>query len=955
MGLLVSDAFEPATAVPAPGPAGGIVGRHRERTLLDRALDEVRAGTPRAVGIEGPAGIGKTALLNSFLADAADCRVLSARGDESETVLELGLVGQLLRAVEVGIPAPLVPVAHGRSTALDHVTAGAALLEVLGEVEQREPVVLVVEDLHWADVTSLQAIAFAWRRLRTDRILLVTSVRPEGWSRLPTGLARLLDEAPGGIRVALGGLDVTGVADLGTRHGRSLSVAAARRLHEYTAGNPLFVKALVAELDPASLEVPTGQPVPAPRSYSEIIVARLGRCTEPARDLVEAAAVLGIYARLDEVQALSPPTAHAPAALDEAAAAGLLTCHSSSRGLELSFAHPLIRAAVYHALPLARRCELHRRAAALVGDELVKLQHEVAARHGPDDALAARLEEFAHHQIGLSHAAWFPSAAALLGAARVSGDTAERDRRVLSAVDHLLTGGDGPGALALAGDLTAYPATPQRDYVMARIRMGGGDATEAERLLDRAWSRAAEATGAAVDGDGPARAGTGAELAGMIAGWRAVLLATSGRAQEAVEWSLRAIGCAPTANAVRAVAASILPIALASQGQAAQALELVAGLPDSPAEVAYEQCTMLGGRGLARLWSDDVAAARNDLARATELARAHGASGLGVGFILCCLADAEWRLGHWEAAVSSGERAVTLTGERGPGGMHGTALAIAALPHIGRGNLAEAEAHIEAGERVGAAGGDLISACYVAGARARLELARQRPTEALRAIGAVMELGREPLREICIQPWRLIHAEALLDSGDLDAAGSVLDEARDWVRERGVRSPRVVLARLYGQLAARRGRLAEARTIFEDGLADTGPETGSEPFELARLELAAGLLLRRTGRQRDAKPRLEAARDRFLRLGAVPSLRVCETALGGAGLGAVYQTDDGRQLLTSAELAVARRAARGMTNREVAADLVLSRRTVENHLASVYTKLGINSRRQLGEHLPGDD
>ena len=142
------------------------VGRQRELEALEEGLARARGGQPWLVLVEGPAGIGKTALVEQFLGAVADVTVLRASGDLSESDLPFGVVDQLLR--RAGEPPPREP---------DHLGAGARILELLGALQDEHPVVLFLDDAHWADVPSLRALLFVVRRLVADRVLVVATTR----------------------------------------------------------------------------------------------------------------------------------------------------------------------------------------------------------------------------------------------------------------------------------------------------------------------------------------------------------------------------------------------------------------------------------------------------------------------------------------------------------------------------------------------------------------------------------------------------------------------------------------------------------------------------------------------------------------------------------------------------------------------------------------------------------
>ena len=329
-------------------------------------LDHARAGRPRVLRLSGPAGIGKTTLIRRLLADRVDVCVLWASGDEAETGLPYGVVGQLL----ADLPRRTSP-----SSDADPLAVGAHLLAVLGELEA---VVLVLDDAQWMDDASARALVFVVRRLRRDQVLVVLGTRdhlPAGWERV------------GHEHLPLAGLRAEEIVELAeTAGGPALSPAAGRRLRDHTDGHPLHVRSLLAELSPADL-ADTSRILPAPRSFAALVLVRVAKLGASGQGLVLAAAVLGTRCALADAVALAA-VPDPLGGLDEAVKAGLLSEVLSDTGHDVVFAHELVRAAVYADLSPARRHVLHRAAAAkLDGD--IALQHRVAAAVGPDPELAA--------------------------------------------------------------------------------------------------------------------------------------------------------------------------------------------------------------------------------------------------------------------------------------------------------------------------------------------------------------------------------------------------------------------------------------------------------------------------------------------------------------------------------------------------------------------------------------
>jgi hypothetical protein len=344
-------------AQPSDGTGGDVfVGREDELGLLQAGLDEARSGRPSVAIVEGAPGIGKTALLRRFLQSHRGSQILSASGDEAESSLPFGVLDQLLAAA--GVPA----VGADEPTGIpDELQVGARLVQLFGELQAGRPLVVVVEDAHWADQPSLRCLTFTLRRLRADRILTLLTVREGSLPQVPDALQRLtVEQSPTLLR--LSGLTPAELRDLAEAAvGSRPSLALAERVREHTNGNPLHARALLHELSPAWLSLPPELPLPSPRSYALLVLRRLAGCPAPTQDLVVAAAVLGVRCHLDDAARLGE--VHDPLqALDAAVQAQLLHAPSTPGG-EVAFSHPLVRAAVYHDLGPVRRAALHLRAA----------------------------------------------------------------------------------------------------------------------------------------------------------------------------------------------------------------------------------------------------------------------------------------------------------------------------------------------------------------------------------------------------------------------------------------------------------------------------------------------------------------------------------------------------------------------------------------------------------------
>ena len=363
------------------------VGRHAELNQLRGILAEARGGQPRTVLIEGPSGIGKTALIDRFLHEVEGVNVLRASGEHWEALVAYGIVDQLLRVA--GVSGTTVLAGRERSLpAEEPIGVGARLLEVMADLEQKAPLTIVIDDAHWADTDSLRALLFALRRLVAERIVVLLAIRAEESGRLLEGLRRLATGQTGRT-LRLSPLAAAQFQQLASALGvHDFSSRAARRLQAHTHGNPLYARALLAEL-PAD-RWRTWEPVlPAPRAFATQVVRRLEACAPPARRLVEAASVLG--QEHSAFDGLDPGRGGEPAdALEEAGIAGLLNARDEPGIRDVMFPHPLVQAAVYDQLGPARRVELHLAAAGLVQDEGSALRHRVAAATPPDRKWLAR-------------------------------------------------------------------------------------------------------------------------------------------------------------------------------------------------------------------------------------------------------------------------------------------------------------------------------------------------------------------------------------------------------------------------------------------------------------------------------------------------------------------------------------------------------------------------------------
>jgi DNA-binding CsgD family transcriptional regulator len=911
--------------------AEAFVGRLEELSLLRAALDEVRGGSPRFVLVEGASGIGKTALLQRFLADAGDLRVLRAGGEHEEHLLPYGVAEQLARSALVPLPEELATLGQTSIQSPETFTVGAALVDLLGRLQAHGPVAVVVDDVQWADRPSLLALLFALRRLQADRVLGILATRDEG-ADLPEGLRRLFT-GERGVALRLRGLDATELQELAAGIiAECLPVELAEQLRDHSGGNPLHVRALLEELPLERLRRATDVPLPSPRSFSVQVLSRLAGCPAATRRLVVAASVLGLQCPLRLAQRLAeiedPLTA-----LEGAMSARLLEPRDLESEHDIAFPHALTRAAVYHDIGPAHRAVLHLRAAELIGEESASLFHRSAAAFGEDEVLAGDLADYARREA--ARGATPRAAAAMLRASRLSPAGEGRERRLLESIDLLLVGGEVARAAGFADEVRGCVDGPYPRYLLGRLAFHSGHPVEGEKLLLAAWE---------VRDSGGDR-----QLASKIASDIALVLVRRSRGPQLVTWARRALAAAAGTSQQHAPWYT-LAYGLAYAGRAEEGLSEIAFLPQRPRELTADDCQPLYARGLMRFMTDDLAGACDDFSALVPAAARWGPFMMQFASI-CFLGAVEYLLGAWDDAIAHATLATSLCEDADHVWTLSWTHATVAAPLAGRGDTAAAQSHADAAARYAQLIQDDNSVADVSIARAQIAAAQ---ADHAAVIEALLPVQRMPEREGIDEPasrwpWQELLAEALIGLRRLDEAEAVLVPFEERAAARGRHSAMANASRVRGNLEAARRRIDAAAAAFCAG--HDHSRAVLIPFDRARLEAAHGRFLRRIGKRAAAVTQLKAARDGFVQLGARPYLEAVDRELAVAGVTSAEGGAGIRASLTPQEVAVARRVAQGLSNREVAAQLVVSVNTVEYHLKNIYSKLEVGSRSQLAARL----
>jgi ATP/maltotriose-dependent transcriptional regulator MalT len=916
----------PGTTAPSDHAASTIpfVGRADELALLCRVVEQARAGRRQVVLVQGPPGIGKSALLRRVI-EIGGLPAVQASGSEDEASVPFALLDQLLR----GSAGESTGVGSWLGTA-DPVAAGMRLLAHLSALQADRAIALVIDDLHWADTLSLQAVAFTLRRMRNDRVVTLLGYRPGTERTLPVGLERLLACEQGTI-ISLTGLTRSALGELAEALGaRNLPRMALDRLAEITAGNPLHATALVDELDPQTLRGPEGAVLPAPKSYARTVLARLAGCPAETERLVVAASVLGTTCRLADAARLARIDHPLPAA-DDATQHRLLTSRSTLLGTELVFVHPLIRAAVYHDLGIARVATLHEAAAGIVEDEATRLRHRATASAGDDTELADDLSRFADRQLATG-APTSPvrAATAFQAAARVAGSRAARERYLLSALECILATGDAGSAAVLAEAVKDFEPTPRWQYLQGTLALLAGRVLEAEEMLTTGWE--------AIDAD------TDRSVAAGIAGQLATINLRRGNAAETALWAERSLWRGGARLPLGLSPQLTLPVGLATAGRYREALAVIPEVDDSPAHLGPRQLEWLVARGIVRLWRDDPQGARKDLVTTMECARRLGAFTPGL-FALIYLSEAEFRLGAWDDAVVHGQLGVSMAEDADQVGTLALANGNAALPLSCRGQWDAAQQHVDACLQAVAQVPDETNVAWTHTARAFLASARgdhAMVVDSVRIIEATLHGGGD---EPSIKPWRILGAESLAALGDPVAADLLLRHFERRAEAGPLPLARATASRARAVVEAAAGHKEDAERHFH--LAVARGDGLAAPFERGQATLAFGGFLRRQGQRRRAAALLRTAHQIFVSLGAVPYIERAERELAGCGLTPSPRSGAAQQQLTPQEQTVAHLVAKGMRNRDVAAELVVSVKTIEYHLGNIFRKLEVASRTEL--------
>lgn len=891
-----------------------LYGRGTEQDRIHGMLSRADDGASSALVIHGEAGIGKTALLGYAAEVAGPGRVLRTVGIESEMELAFGGLHQLLRPVADHLDRLPEPQAAALNAAFglsgeavrDRFSLGTAVLTILSQAAGGSPLLCVIDDSQWVDRASLDALTFAARRLHTEGVVMLFAVRDGVPGGQITGLPQLL----------LQGLDSAAVDALLTDRVAELSPYARDQIVEQAQGNPLALlelpAALTAEqragqLNPVTL--PAGLSSPSSR-IQETFQEQIRRLPDTTRAMLLVAAA-DDSGDLDLVLRASTRFGATLDDLEPAERATLVLLTENT----LSFRHPLIRSATYQDAALARRLAAHRALAdALDGESSGgkgadrRAWHLAAATTGADEEVAAEMVGVAQRAGGREGTA--SASAAYERAAQLTADPAGRAQLLAAAAITSAEAGQFHRTAALTDRINALALDPGMLADFARVRaiveLDRGSPGQAARIL----LECADRIGSCAD---LVPVLTEAVQTAQSSGDRKLMAEVEARIPASSEYAMARAMTGPLA-AVRNT------MRRAQAGDGGFAERILAGT-------------------YGRLFADhrtalDTAAACVRDCRAQDV----------VGWLhtsLHLLAEAQLSLGLYEEARTAATEGLAIAEQFGRHHratyLRGTLATLAALQGdqercagLSGAALDHADAH-----------GIELAAAHVHRALGLLDLGLGHAESALTHLEAARARVGHPVLAAFLLPDLV---EAAIRAGQRDRAAEPVVLLAQWA-EAAHHPAALALSRRCQALT---GPDEEAEQHFTAAL-HLHDENSTQPFERARTELLYGEWLRRERRRADARRHLRAALEMFEKLDAQPWASRARTELQASGETVEPDSHPNALLgrLSPQEREVVRLAATGATNRQIAAQLFLSPRTVGHHLYRAFPKLGITTRTEL--------
>jgi ATP/maltotriose-dependent transcriptional regulator MalT/DNA-binding transcriptional ArsR family regulator len=982
-------------------PAPTLVGRGPELATLANALSDADAGHGRTVFVVGESGIGKTHLV-STLADQAAWRGFTVavgraypveRGVPyavfSDALLPVlrGLEPSVLTLLSRGGTAELMQLFPALGTGTEGVSAArgdpaelkARLLwnfsQFLSRFAAKHPLLLVLENLQWADSASLEMLHFVARQISGDRVLLVGTHndpdhRGSAALRATDHSLRSLGNAQ---RVRLGPLGVSSIIEILERRFEAEADRVrdfAERLHRWTGGNPFFIdETIKALVDGGQLQSTPGgwvgwdvEELRVPSTIRDAVLARLSDLSATSRPLADIAAVLGMRATHDELEAASGLDHDTLiASIDELRGAGVLTEREDAGDIIYDFTHPLLQETLYSELGLARTRTLHGTVAealeGLYGARAMTHAGELAFHYSRGDPrrLAAKAVEYL----------------------RAAGRDASAKYANREAGDYL------SAALSIA-EQDAGAAPPELVADVARVRQRLGDYAGAVEL----WQRALDAARAAADDARVAGIERSIGLARYWSGAFDEALAHYGAATDAARRAgdrpLEARVLIATASCLQAVSRSA-----EARDEVERALAIATELGDD-ALLARVHRSLL----LLYLWTGPAEKAREHGRRAIALAETSGQRAVAWSghWALAVLAgltgkadelrghlgDAHrvadelrsplfrlWTseveieyaagIGEWDRAVSLAERAIAMARALGQRTLLPRVLVWAGLLYFGRGDIERGKACVDeawtlsAGSESDPVARDVFAVLPAHIGRAAYHLAMGHYAEAI----LVGEHGLKIADRSGYVVWALhrlipIVAEASLWASDMERATELGQRLRNQSKALDQRLGLAWADACDALVELLSGNKERAVALLEGAI--EGLEAIPYVPDAARVRRQLARALAETGDRDGAMRELRRAHEVFAHLGAERELDATREQLRQLGARPPSRSvTQGVAGLTGREVEIVRLVAARRSNKEIGAALGISARTASTHLSNIFSKLGVSSRGELAD------
>jgi len=917
---------------------GSVVGREAELAIVRRFVGD-HADGPASLTLAGDVGIGKTAIWAQALldAEAANVAVRTCRCSQSDAALSFAGLGDFFDGLDPSELAALPAVQQRALSAALLISGdgdrepgsrvvGVAVLGVLRALARSGPLLLAVDDVQWLDSGSRSVLSFALRRLDDEPVRLLMSCRADTVGGITSDLG-----LPG-ERLVVGPVSVgTMQRIVQVRLGQTFARPTLTRLHRATGGNPMMCLEMARALQRRGAEPSASDPLPVPADLRVLVTERLRGLAPQTREVLLITAALA-QPTVAAVAAAVGDAAATARCLEEAIAAGVLEVD----GDRVRFAHPLIASIPYEDLSLPARRALHERLATTSTDLEERARHAALGSDEPSSVIAAALDAAARQARRRGSIDAAAELAQLALSRTPASDSGDQLRRTADAARYLFLLGDPARARALlAVGLDAAPPGPARvDALLlgaSIVSCESGDATVA-RWCDQALAEAGD--------DTLLLARSHATFAETSPSGAAVDLFHAEMAMELLE-TMPAPPAGLLANSLTNVAMHRFRL---GHGLAVPTLERAAALQAQAEPVPVSDRAGLG-LGMYLKVVDRFEESRTWLQAMRTCAIDEGDDS-ALPITLGHLAALECWAGQYSLAIElarDGREHAERMGIRAP---MPASVHVLALAHQGRVKEARAlgERDLAADESVG-----FISAMALDLRSLGIAELMDGDTSAaadhlLRAWSiASDEIGTNEPAILRLHPDAVVALVALGRFEEAEELTRQLDAAAEanhypWST--------VMAARCHALLKAAQGDRVAALDLLERALADH--QRLPMPFEEARTRLLLGTVLRRAGRRTDARRELMAARAAFQRLGTPIQERQASAELGSISGRRRLENE-----LTPVEQRIADLVAVGQTNREVAAAMFTSVRTVESHLGRIYRKLAIRSRTELAARPSG--